>query len=80
MPRVAKILPIRRHFAATGAECYGFHGSSYAFLTEELTRDAGTEAAQGRVILCHLGRLDTPVFAGGIGENAPRPSASHPYR
>jgi acetate kinase len=34
---------------------YGFHGLSYAFLIGELARVAGTEAAQGRVILAHLG-------------------------
>lgn len=55
MPRVARILPIPRRFAAKGVERYGFHGLSYAFLMEELARVAGTEAAQGRVILSHLG-------------------------
>jgi hypothetical protein len=34
---------------------YGFHGLSYAFLVGELARLAGTEAAQGRSILAHLG-------------------------
>jgi len=34
---------------------YGFHGLSYAFLMEELARLAGPDAAQGRVILAHLG-------------------------
>lgn len=55
MPRVARILPIPRRFAAKGVERYGFHGLSYEFLMEELTRVAGAEAAKGRVILCHLG-------------------------
>jgi len=55
MPRVAKILPIPRRFQAQGVERYGFHGLSYAFLMEELTRVAGAEAAQRRVILAHLG-------------------------
>ena len=55
MPRVAKILPIPRRFARKGVERYGFHGLSYEFLLEELARVAGVEAAQGRVILCHLG-------------------------
>ena len=55
MPRVAKILPIPRRFAAKGVERYGFHGLSYAFLMEELARVAGAGAAQGRVILSHLG-------------------------
>ncbi|MEP7069365.1 MAG: acetate/propionate family kinase [Usitatibacter sp.] len=55
MPRVARIVPIPRRFAAKGIERYGFHGLSYAFLMEELGRVAGSEAAQGRVILSHLG-------------------------
>ncbi|MEO6239031.1 MAG: acetate/propionate family kinase [Vicinamibacterales bacterium] len=55
MPRVAKILSIPRRFQAKGLERYGFHGLSYAFLIEELSRVAGIEAAQGRVILAHLG-------------------------
>ena len=55
MPRIARILPIPRRFAEKGIERYGFHGLSYAFLLEELTRMDGAEAAQGRVILSHLG-------------------------
>jgi acetate kinase len=55
MPRVAKILPIPRRFETLGIRRYGFHGLSYAFLMEELARVAGTKAAQGRVILAHLG-------------------------
>jgi len=55
MPRVARILPIPRRFAAKGVERYGFHGLSYEFLMEELARLAGVEAAKERVILCHLG-------------------------
>jgi len=55
MPRVARIVPIPRRFEAMGVERYGFHGLSYAFLMEELARVAGAQAAQGRVILAHLG-------------------------
>jgi acetate kinase len=55
MPRVARILPIPRRLQAKGVERYGFHGLSYAFLMEELTRVAGSRAAGGRVILAHLG-------------------------
>ncbi|MBU0674470.1 MAG: hypothetical protein KJ950_07510 [Proteobacteria bacterium] len=55
LPRVARLLPIPRRFEAQGVRRYGFHGLSYAFLMGELTRLAGTEAAQGRVILAHLG-------------------------
>jgi acetate kinase len=55
LPRVARLLPIPRLYEAKGVRRYGFHGLSYAFLMEELARLAGTEAAQGRVILAHLG-------------------------
>ncbi|MBI3545672.1 MAG: acetate/propionate family kinase [Gammaproteobacteria bacterium] len=55
MPRVAKILPIPRRLQAQGVERYGFHGLSYAFLMDELTRVAGEKAAHGKVVLAHLG-------------------------
>ena len=54
MPRVAKLLPIPRRYAAKGVERYGFHGLSYAYLMEELRR-LDPAAARGRVILAHLG-------------------------
>jgi acetate kinase len=55
LPRVARLLPIPRHFEAKGIRRYGFHGISCAYLMEELTRVAGGEAANGRVIIAHLG-------------------------
>jgi acetate kinase len=55
LPRVAQLLPIPRRYEAQGVRRYGFHGLSYTFLIGELARLAGTEAAQGRVILAHLG-------------------------
>jgi acetate kinase len=54
MPRVAKLVPIPRRYAAKGVERYGFHGLSYAYLMEELGRLDPT-ARKGRVILAHLG-------------------------
>jgi acetate kinase len=55
LPRVAQLLPIPRRYETQGVRRYGFHGLSYAFLMGELARLAGSEAAQGRVILAHLG-------------------------
>jgi acetate kinase len=55
LPRVAHLLPIPRRFDASGVHRYGFHGLSYAYLMQELARLAGKDAAQGRVILAHLG-------------------------
>jgi acetate kinase len=54
MPKVARLLPIPRRYAAKGVERYGFHGLSYAYLMEELGR-IDPAAAKGRVILAHLG-------------------------
>lgn len=68
LPQVAKRLPIPRRFQAQGVERYGFHGLSYAFLMEELARVAGAEAAQGRVILAHLGNgASLAAVRGGTG-------------
>ncbi len=55
MPRVAKLFPIPRRFEAQGVQRYGFHGLSYAYLIEELTRLGDPAASEGRVILAHLG-------------------------
>jgi acetate kinase len=55
LPVVARLLPIPRRYEALGVRRYGFHGLSYAYLMEELARVAGTDAANGRVILAHLG-------------------------
>jgi acetate kinase len=55
MPRVARLLPIPRRYEATGVQRYGFHGLSYAYLMQELERVADATAANGRVILAHLG-------------------------
>jgi acetate kinase len=55
LPRVARLLPIPRRYEALGVRRYGFHGLSYAFQMGELARLAGPEAAQGRIILAHLG-------------------------
>ena len=55
LPRLAQLLPIPRRFEATGVRRYGFHGLSYSFLMKELARVAGQKAADGLVILAHLG-------------------------
>jgi acetate kinase len=55
MPPVAKLLPVPRRYYAKGIHRYGFHGLSYAYLMEELERQAGSEVARGKVILAHLG-------------------------
>jgi len=55
MPRVAQMLPIPRHYDDQGIQRFGFHGLSYTYLLEELERIAGRQAAQGRLVMAHLG-------------------------
>lgn len=54
MPRVAQLLPIPRRYDREGVRRFGFHGLSYTYLMEELTR-IDPVAAKGHVILAHLG-------------------------
>ena len=56
MPRVARLLTIPRRYEALGVVRYGFHGLSYAGLMGDLQRLAGAQAANGCVILAHLGQ------------------------
>ena len=55
LPRVAQMLAIPRKYEAMGMRRYGFHGISYTYLLEKLTESCGQDAANGRVILAHLG-------------------------
>ena len=55
LPRVAQLLPIPRRYIESGIRRLGFHGLSYTYLMGELRRVAGDGAANGRVILAHLG-------------------------
>jgi acetate kinase len=55
LPRVAQLLPIPREYLDAGVRRLGFHGLSYTYLLDELRRVAGDTAADGRVILAHLG-------------------------
>src|SRR5664279_4300140 len=55
MPTVAKLLSISRRYFEKGIQRYGFHGISYSFLMEELHGLAGSDVANGKVILAHLG-------------------------
>jgi acetate kinase len=55
LPRAAQLLPIPRKYDAKGIHRYGFHGLSCAYIIDELEAVAGTEAANGRVIIAHIG-------------------------
>jgi acetate kinase len=52
LPRVARLLPIPRRYEASGVQRYGFHGLSYAYVTEELARLGDS---LGRAVVAHLG-------------------------
>jgi acetate kinase len=55
MSRTAQLLPIPRRYLDAGIRRLGFHGLSYTFLMDALRRVAGDAAADGRVLLAHLG-------------------------
>ncbi|HSD55907.1 MAG TPA: acetate/propionate family kinase [Candidatus Saccharimonadales bacterium] len=55
LPTISRLLPIPRHFETKGLRRYGFHGLSYAYILEELRQGEGEMAANGKVIIAHLG-------------------------
>lgn len=54
LPDVARRLPLPASYDARGIRRYGFHGLSFAYLMDTLQR-ASPQAAQGNVVLAHLG-------------------------
>lgn len=55
LPHVATLIPIPKKYYASGVRRYGFHGLSYTSLLGTFREQAGGIAANGRVILAHLG-------------------------
>lgn len=55
LPNIAKIVPIPQKYHKAGVRRYGFHGLSYASLLKTFQEKAGSAAANGRVVLAHLG-------------------------
>ncbi len=67
MPSVASMLPIPRRYYDQGVRRFGFHGLSYTYLMERLGEVAGQDAANGRIILAHLGSgASMAAVRGGI--------------
>ncbi len=67
LPTVARLLPIPRHYESQGLRRYGFHGLSYTYLMKELRRARGAEAADGRVVLAHMGSgVSLAAVQGGL--------------
>lgn len=54
MPEVAQRLALPRELHEAGVQRYGFHGLSYEYIAGVLPEHLG-EAAEGRVIVAHLG-------------------------
>lgn len=55
MPRVAQLYALPREFSDDGILRLGYHGLSYEYVLGELAKEAGEDAARGRVIIAHLG-------------------------
>ena len=69
MPSVARIYPLPREYRDAGLIRYGFHGLSYEYIMEML-RDIDPVAANGRVIIAHLGSGASMVAVrDGVGRD-----------
>src|SRR5262249_37212455 len=55
IPDLARRFALPRHLYEEGVQRFGFHGLSYQYIVEELRREAGAEAASGRLVIAHLG-------------------------
>lgn len=57
LPRLARLTGLPRSVATgtSGIRRYGFHGLSYEYVIEDIRRREGERAAQGRIVVVHLG-------------------------
>lgn len=55
MPACAHTLAIPHRYTSTGLRRFGYHGLSCTWMMRELHRLAGATAADGKVVLAHLG-------------------------
>lgn len=55
IPQVAQTIPLPARYREKGLRRYGFHGLSYEYILESFRDIAGEQAANGRVIIAHLG-------------------------
>ena len=68
MPELAQRYPLVRSLWHEGVRRYGFHGLSYEYIVGKLGGVAGAEAADGRVIIAHLGNgASMAAVRGGQG-------------
>jgi acetate kinase len=54
LPAHRSRLPVAQRFADKGLRRYGFHGLSYASISEQLDGVLG-QRAEGKIVMCHLG-------------------------
>ncbi len=54
-PEVARAFALPRRFAEEGIRRYGFHGLSYEYIVSVLPDFLGPAAADGRIVVAHLG-------------------------
>jgi acetate kinase len=67
MPAVAQRYALPQEYGDTGVIRYGFHGLSYEYIMQAL-RAEDTAAADGRVIVAHLGNgASMAAVRGGVG-------------
>jgi acetate kinase len=64
MPSVARLFALPRALSEEGILRYGFHGLSYEYVTSELRR-MDQKAAEGRIIIAHLGTGASMVAVRG---------------
>ena len=55
LPRVAQLTGLPRRFQKDDIRRYGFHGLSYEYIIENVRQRDGDAAANGRIIIAHLG-------------------------
>jgi acetate kinase len=66
MPRVAQLYPLPRAWTDAGVLRYGFHGLSYEYIAQELTK-VEPDLARGRVVIAHLGNgASLAALTGGV--------------
>ena len=69
MPPVAQLYPLPREYHDAGLVRYGFHGLSYEYIMGAL-RDTDPAAADGRIIIAHLGSGASMVAVyDGVGRD-----------
>jgi acetate kinase len=66
MPPVARMHPLPRELSEQGIVRFGFHGLAHESILQQLAQEAGAAAAEGRIVIAHLGSsASMAAIAGG---------------